>query len=121
MEVFQECSDIFSGGQKIYQSLYTFDGQFIPSLDEIPEDCKLIIVSENPPLEPIKVELKSNAFEFSSEIEQIKHRVTKVEETFTTRKIEWFNAKNKEWMANTPFIYDKHKNADKLLQKPKTN
>ena len=49
MEVFQECSDTFSGGQKIYQSLFTFDGQYIPSLDDIPEDCKLILVSEQPP------------------------------------------------------------------------
>ena len=47
--------------------------------------------------------------------------MTKVEEAFNTRKIEWFNTQNKEWMANTPFIYDKHKDADKLLQKPKTN
>jgi hypothetical protein len=36
MEVFQECSDFFSDGQKLYQSLYTFDGQHIPSLDDIP-------------------------------------------------------------------------------------
>jgi hypothetical protein len=33
MEVLQECSEKFSKGEKVYQSLYTFDGRFIPSLD----------------------------------------------------------------------------------------
>jgi hypothetical protein len=51
LEILQECSNKFSDGKKLYQSLYTFEGQFIPSLDEIPKGCKLVLVSEkDPPL-----------------------------------------------------------------------
>jgi len=45
MEVLQECSNKLSGGKKLYQSLFTFDGQHIASLDAIPDDCQLLLVS----------------------------------------------------------------------------
>ena len=49
MELLQECSNAFTGGSKVYQSLFTFDGKFISSLDEIPADTKIIFVSEREP------------------------------------------------------------------------
>ena len=49
MEIFQECSNRFSKGKKIYQSLYTFNGEHVPNLENIPEGCKLLIVSEQAP------------------------------------------------------------------------
>ena len=36
-------------GKKVFQSIYTLDGQYIANLDEIPDDCQLILVSENKP------------------------------------------------------------------------
>ena len=44
-----------------------------------------------------------------------------MEESFVQKKIDWFNTQNKEWDKNTPFIYDRHKDADKKLQRPKDN
>ena len=38
-----------SRGKKNFQSLYTIDGSYIRDLDEIPEDCQIVIVSENAP------------------------------------------------------------------------
>lgn len=49
MEILQECSNAFTAGSKVYQSLFTFDGQFIATLDDIPADTKIIFVSERPP------------------------------------------------------------------------
>lgn len=38
-----------SRGKKQFQSLYTLDGKYITDLEEIPEDCQIVLVSENPP------------------------------------------------------------------------
>ena len=46
MEVLHECSLRFSNGEKIYHTMFTFDGQYIPHLEVIPHDCKIILVSE---------------------------------------------------------------------------
>lgn len=66
MELLQYCSDKMSGGKKLYQSLYTFDGNNIASLDLIPQECKIILVSEK---EPSKADgLKNNIFDYKSEL-----------------------------------------------------
>lgn len=50
MEVLQECSNFLSNGKKLFQSIYTFDKKYIPSLEDIPEDCKIVLVCENKPI-----------------------------------------------------------------------
>ena len=49
VEVIQLCSMHMSKGKKAFQSLYTMDGNYIRDLEEIPADCQIILVSENPP------------------------------------------------------------------------
>ena len=39
MELLQECSSMISRGEKTFLSLYTIDGKFIASLNDIPADC----------------------------------------------------------------------------------
>lgn len=46
MEVLQECSSQLTKGQKNFQCMYTFDGQVIKDLSQIPLDCQLLLVSE---------------------------------------------------------------------------
>lgn len=38
-----------SRGKKAFNSLYTLDGKYIKDLEDIPEDCQIILVSENQP------------------------------------------------------------------------
>jgi hypothetical protein len=148
MEVLQECSEQFSNGEKIYQSLYTFDGKFISSLEAIPKDCKLLLVSESaPPKErldekssyspknktrqsindekfistDVDIGLKSNIYEFSTEGAELKHKVKRLEDSMKSRKLDWVNTNHKQWVETTPFIYDKHKTADVKLQVEKPN
>jgi len=49
MEVLQQCSGFMSRGKKNFQTLYTLDGRYIRDLDEIPDDCQIVLVSENAP------------------------------------------------------------------------
>lgn len=49
LEVIQLCSQYINKGKKTFQSLYTLDGKFVRDLEDIPEDCQIILVSENPP------------------------------------------------------------------------
>lgn len=153
MEVFQECSNLFTDGKKIYHSMFTFDGMYIPSLESIPKDCKLILVSEKPPpvnadyedglekafvtgVDPQKPRvtqhidqpvhskglmsgLKNNMYEFKNGHEYLSHQCKKIEKHLNNKKIEWIDTNNANWSANTPFIYDQHKQADHLLHQAK--
>ena len=56
LEILQECNNkignYVNGRSKNFSSMYDYStGKLIGSLDEIPEDCKLIIVSEYRPPE----------------------------------------------------------------------
>ena len=59
MELLQVCSNKLSEGRKVYNSMYTFgDHTYIPSLDDIPQVCQLIIVSEDLPPESLAVQVR---------------------------------------------------------------
>ena len=113
MEILQECSNKFSEGKKIYQSLYAFDGKFIPTLDDIPPECKLILVSERPgpntkktdgsptkafmtgvdaPFEgemvnnSLMIGLRNNKFEFESGVAFMSHQSKQIERSIFNKK-----------------------------------
>ena len=46
MELLQECSNRLTNGNTTFNSMFTFEGKHIPSIYEIPKDCKLILLSE---------------------------------------------------------------------------
>lgn len=116
MEILQECSNKFSEGKKIYQSLYAFDGKYIPSLDDIPPECKLILVSERPgpqtnkrdgspqkafmtgvdaPFEgemvnnSLMIGLRNNKYEFESGVAFMSHQSKQIERSIFNKKKEW--------------------------------
>ena len=46
MELLDKVSRILYGGRKTYMSLYTFDGIVVNTLDDVPGDCQILLVSE---------------------------------------------------------------------------
>ena len=49
MELLQECSKALSNDQKTYKSLWLIDGTHIRDVTQIPNDCKILLVSEKEP------------------------------------------------------------------------
>jgi len=47
-EILQKCSEELTGGRKNFQSLWSFNGVPYSDLNDIPDDCKLMLVSELP-------------------------------------------------------------------------
>jgi hypothetical protein len=51
-ELLEECSQKLTGGQKTFNSVFTFDGKMITSLADIPINCKILLCSEQKFEEP---------------------------------------------------------------------
>jgi hypothetical protein len=47
-EILEICSRQLVGGTKIFQSLWGFDGTIYRQLDEVPQECEMMIASEIP-------------------------------------------------------------------------
>ena len=69
-------------GNTTFSSLFTFDGQPIASLDQIPADCQLLLVSA----EDKPKGLLNNLFDFKSQQDKLRHSMQVREEAMTRKK-----------------------------------
>jgi len=69
----------------------------------------------------LAVGLKNNIYDFRTEQAEMKHKIQRVEQSIFSKKKEWITANTEEWLSNTPFIYDYHKEADKKLHAVRPN
>lgn len=65
MELLDKVSRKLYGGKKTYLSLYTFDGTLINTLEDVPDDCQILLVSEKENERPIG--LLNNLYDFKSQ------------------------------------------------------
>ncbi|CDW72151.1 UNKNOWN [Stylonychia lemnae] len=47
LELLEQCSNELTGKQRVFEAMYTIDGELIESIDEIEEDCSLIIAGKD--------------------------------------------------------------------------
>jgi|DEB0MinimDraft_12_1074336.scaffolds.fasta_scaffold133386_2 hypothetical protein len=124
--------------------MYTFDGQLIPSLELIPRDCKIILVSEKSideadfgedglekafvtgvdpkfvaqvqlPHNNALLGLKNNIYQFNTGQEVKNYKSSKIEKSIINKKKDWITTNTSNWIKATPLIYDFHREADAKL------
>lgn len=47
LEILEYCSGVVADNKKVYTVMFSVDGEIIENIDEIPDDCKVILLSEN--------------------------------------------------------------------------
>ena len=71
--------------------------------------------------EPRAMGLKNNIYDFPTDQAFMKHKIKRVEESIFSKKKDWINSNTQNWVKNTPFIYEYHKDADQALHTVRPN
>ena len=61
--------------------------------------------------------LKNNIYEFNSQNEYVKQKITEIENNLQKKQNNWHAKNLDKWYKSTPQIYDYHKDADLKLHK----
>lgn len=67
--------------------MFTFNGVCINTLEDVPEDCQILLVSEKED-EPPKG-LLNNLYDFKTQQDYLRHSMQNVEESMANKKAQW--------------------------------
>ena len=131
-ELLVELSKLLNGGRKQFHSMFAFsDESLLPSLDSIPKNCKIILLSEEPlpkdldeeqyedwlkenkedgpksfltsvpEKKPTFIGLKNNIYDFKSKEDKIACQKGQIEEAILLRKRKFLQVSHKNWRDST--------------------